>query len=90
MPYFQIPGFGKKTGRKRSRKYYGTDLNDALERAYRDQMIVDIDAVKQVPGPEATDKQQKLCNELGIHYAPDADKEQMTELIDRSLSDPKM
>lgn len=88
MPYYEISGFGKITGLKRSRKYFGETLEEALQEAYRDKMIVDIAAVKEVSGELATPRQKDFCNALGIRFPKDISKDQMAALIDTSLADP--
>jgi len=88
VPYYQISGFGKLTGLKRSRTYFGENLGDALQKAYDDKMVVDIAAVKEVSGDAASDEQKDFCNKLGIRYPKDISKEKMAALIDESLADP--
>ncbi|RKY10421.1 MAG: hypothetical protein DRP56_00980 [Planctomycetota bacterium] len=90
MPKFRIPGEGKKTGRARSKVYTADTLEDALEQAYADETIVDIAAAEELPGAKATEKQKRLCSELGIRFPDDTSREYMTNLIDQSLTIPKI
>jgi len=47
-PRFEIHGIGKKSGRRRKKIYRARTLEDALEKAYADDMIVDVGACKEV------------------------------------------
>jgi hypothetical protein len=47
-PRFEIHGLGKKSGRKRKKTYRAQTFEDALEMAYADDMIVDLQACKEV------------------------------------------
>lgn len=48
-PRFEIHGFGKKSGRRRKKTYRAKTFDNALEQAYADDMIVDIQACKEIP-----------------------------------------
>ena len=47
-PRFEIHGIGKKSGRKRKKTYRAKTLDEALNKAYTDDMIVDIQASKEI------------------------------------------
>ncbi|MBN1818953.1 MAG: hypothetical protein JW828_16450 [Sedimentisphaerales bacterium] len=47
-PRFEIHGIGKKSGRKRKKTYRAKTFDEALKQAYADDMIVDIQACKEI------------------------------------------
>lgn len=47
-PRFEIHGIGKKSGRKRKKTYRAKTFEEALKQAYADEMIVDLQACREI------------------------------------------
>ena len=90
MPYFEIVGYARGTGRKRVRSYHAKNQEDAILMASADGTIVQMDKIRQLPEapPEpATAAQISYAKDLGIKFSPDVSKAEMTGLISRAVEE---
>lgn len=59
MPIYQIQGVGKKTNRKRKRRYKANSLKEALRKAKDDGTVVDRKSVKIIPDKKKSPRKKK-------------------------------
>lgn len=88
MPHFEIHGYGRDTGRKRKRTYVADSEEDAMQKASADGTITE--TVTRVPDPPqepATEAQKSYARSLGIDFAPEIGKWDISELIQDALDD---
>jgi len=88
MPYFEIVGYGRETGRKRVRTYHAKNQEDAILMASADGTIVQMDKIRQLPEPPpepATAAQISYAKDLGIKFSPDVSKIEMSLLISKAV-----
>jgi predicted DNA-binding transcriptional regulator YafY len=82
MPYYEINGYGRDTGRKRHRVIFGTDEKDALNVASADGTVVE--TIKPA-GPEhnepATEKQKRYAKLLGAVFPDSISKDDISKMI---------
>jgi len=81
MPRYKISGDSKATGRRRSRVYDAATLDDALNLAYADEIIVDLEAIEEVAAEPATERQIQAARNLKIPLPPNTTKDQAAVLI---------
>jgi hypothetical protein len=48
LPRFEVHGFGRENGRKRKRACTARDSGEAIDKASKDGIVVDVNACKQV------------------------------------------
>jgi hypothetical protein len=84
MPTYEITGVGHETGRERHRKYMAFD--EAQARAQAEEDGTDVISVLELPPTPPTEDQLAYAYDLGISVPPDADKEEVSDLISARLS----
>jgi hypothetical protein len=90
LPQYKIPGFGKKTGRKRSKVYVADTLDEALQLAYADETIVDPAAIEVMPEDAATKPQLRFAKKIGVAIPARASKRQARNMLTDAIGDRSM
>ena len=95
MPRYRIPGFGKKTGRKRNKVYEADSLEQAMKLAYADETIVDVAAIEEVPpdphegyDDSPTQAQLDLAQKLGLQVPPSTTRGDLSKILSIVLENP--
>src|SRR5208282_5704676 len=102
MPYFEVHGYGRDTGRKRKRAYVAESEEDAREQASADGTVTE--SITRLPDPPpaevprrfehqpaleqepATERQKAYARSLGIDFAPDIGIADMSKLIEDAVN----
>ncbi len=84
MHTYEVKGVGIKTGRPRKRKYKGCSEEEVIEKAKQDGTKVL--EIKKLPPDPPTERQIEYALDLGIRIPPDANKYDLSNLIDLYLS----
>lgn len=85
MPRYRIPGYCKTTKRNRRTIYSAGSLDEAMQMAYNDQIIVDVQAIEELPEPPATENQIRFAKELGLQIPANITKIEMKRILDAAL-----
>ncbi len=85
MPYFDVVGFGRDSGRRRERRYHGKNEDDAINVASADGTIVE--TISLVPSAPATERQLKYARDLGLSFPENITIEAMSDLLRCHLSE---
>jgi hypothetical protein len=88
MPYFDVSGYGRDSGRRRQRRYRGKDEDDAINAASADGTVVE--SISRVPAQPATERQIEYARDLGLSFPDDISVEAMSDLLDRHLSQDEL
>ena len=83
MPYFDVVGHGRDSGRKRHERYRAE--NEAEARQMADDKGTVVESITLVPEPPATDRQKKYATDLKISFPDDISSEAISLLIDEAL-----
>jgi hypothetical protein len=82
VPRFQINGFGRESGKRRSRVYSAADEEAARAIAFNDGTV--IESISEMPPdlPQpATESQKNYAEGLGIEFDPSITKSEISVLI---------
>ena len=84
MPRFEVVGIGRETGRKRKKIYTTANKESAIIAAAADGTIVEVDKIRQLPEPLATENQIKYAKAYNIKNPETLTKEQMSILLTKA------
>ena len=85
---FRIFGIDRNSGKNRHRTYKANTLEEAINKANIEGIIVEISRAKEVFEPP-TERQVNFANDLGLYFPKDISKYDMSELLDEALSQKK-
>jgi hypothetical protein len=77
---FRLKGFGRKTGRKRSKIYEAYDLEGAIVQASEDELIVDMGEIEELPDKPPTAAQIEYAQKIGYQIPKGMTKNQFAEI----------
>ena len=74
MPWFELDGIGRDTGRKRTRKYKAANAEEAITKASADGTVVDPATIRQIgpddPPPEPKDEPADVTRRASRYATP--------------------
>ena len=85
MPWFEMSGYGRETGKPRNRRYWGINENEALDHASADATVVE--TIVTLPPDMPTEAQLKYARDLGLRFPSDITCQGMSDLLSCHLDD---
>ncbi len=87
MPRYEVVGFGRETGRKRVRIYETKNKEDAIMMTSSEGTIVEVNKIRILPEPPATERQIEYAKYLGLKIPKNVTKNELSILISQAEDD---